>query len=135
MASSKITTIATVNIKTGKLNQYEATTWSVPGTPFIVNIEPGYEMVGEGEKRRYTITHKHTGWAIMLCGQVTLKSTIEAAKVLFDNYPAPLKVAMENQGLTPHELQDQIKVILSKRVNKTTWKNAKFAAASYLKQS
>jgi hypothetical protein len=132
MASSKITTIKTLNTKTKKLDTYQAVSWSVPGTPFIVNITPGYE---DEKKRRYTITHKHTGWAIMLCGQVTLKSTIEAAKVLFDNYPAPLKVAMENQGLTPHELQDQIKVILSKRVNKTTWKNAKFAAASYLKQS
>jgi len=132
MASSKITTIPTVNSKTGKLNQYEATTWSVPGTPFIVNITPGYE---DEKKRRYTITHKHTGWGILLCGQVTLKSTIEAAKVLFDNYPAPLKVAMDSPGLTPHELQDKIKVILDKRVNKTTWKNAKFAAALCLKQS
>jgi hypothetical protein len=135
MASSKITTIATVNIKTGKLNQYETTTWSVPGTPFIVNIEPGYEIVGEGEKRRYTITHKHTGWAIMLCGQVTLKSTIEAAKVLFDNYPAPLKVAMDSSGLTPHELQDRIKVILDKRTNKAAWKHAKTAALACLKKS
>jgi hypothetical protein len=134
MASSKITTIKTLNTETKKIGIYQAVSWSVPGTPFIVNIEPGYEK-RILRQRRYTITHRHTGWAIMLCGQVTLKSTIEAAKVLFDNYPAPLKVAMDSPGLTPHELQDQIKVILSKRVNKTTWKNAKFAAASYLKQS
>jgi hypothetical protein len=132
MPSSKLVTIPTINEKTGMMVKYQATTWSVPGTPFIVNIEPGYE---DEEKRRYTITHKHTGWAIMPCGQVTLKSTIEAAKVLFDNYPAPLKVAMDSPGLTPHELQDKIKVILDKRTNKAAWKHAKTVALICLKQS
>jgi hypothetical protein len=132
MPSSKLVTIPTMNTKTGKMDKYQATTWSVPGTPFIVNVTPGYE---NDEKRRYTITHKHTGWGILLCGAVTRKSAIEAARALFDNYPSPLKVAMNNTVFTPHELQDKIKTILDKRTNKTTWNQARIVALFCLKQS
>jgi len=130
MPSSKNLTIPAVNTRTGKIDKYQATTWSVPKTPFIVNITPGYES---DDNPKYTITHKHTGWGILECGRVTRKSAIEAAVLLFENYPAPLKVLLENNVYTSHEIQNRIKVILDKKANKTTWRQAEIIALACLK--
>ena len=132
MASSKITTIPTINEKTGKRGTHQATIWDVPNTPFIINISPGHE---DDDKPYYVVSHKHTGYAVLPCGRMTRKSVTEAAKVFFENCPEPIKVLLQSEDMEAEELQNKIMPIMKDRKNKLSFNNARNMAFLVLKDA
>lgn len=131
MASKRFQTIPTINEnKKGKHDQYVATVWNVPDTPLMVNISPGHE---DDDKPYYVISHKHTGYAVLPCGRMTLKSSIEAAQVFFTHCPAPIKVLLEDSNMDAETLQKRIDPIMKNRRNKTDFNVARQLALNTLK--
>ena len=132
MASSKITTIPTIDEKTGKRGTYTTTVWDVPHTPFIVHVSPGHE---DDAKPYYVVSHKHTGYAVLPCGRMTRKSVTEAAKVFFENCPEPIRVLLQNEDMEAEELQSKITPIMKDRKTKLSFSNARSLAFLVLKDA
>ena len=132
MATKKYQTIPTINENKRKRSEYVATVWNVPDTPLIVNISPGHE---DDDKPYYVISHKHTGYAILPCGRMTLKSSMEAAKVFFTHCPAPIKVLLQDPNMDAETMQKHIDPIMKNKRNKTDFNLARQLALNTLKSA
>ena len=132
MASSKLTTIAIIDEKTGKRSQYTTTVWDVPNTPLIINVSPGHE---DDAKPYYVVTHKHTGYAVLPCGRMTRKSVTEAAKVFFENCPESIRVLLQNEDMDAETMQKKITPLMKDRRQKLDFSNARSLAFLVLKDA
>ena len=133
MSKPKVREVVAQNNKTKKIHYVQLVgIQDIPNTPLFINVTLGYE---DEEKKRYTLSHKHTGWGIRELGAVTKKSAIEYATRFYSLLPEEIRSVLDNENLDASEVQPKLSELMEDYKIKVSFGIAKAQADRLLKSS
>lgn len=101
----------------------EVTAFDVPNTPLFVHHRCEDERDTD-QVAAYNVSHKWTGYAVLVCGNVPKKKAIAAASAFFSNLPKEFQELLNDTSMSdPIKLQSTIDKLLNESHNKVSIKS------------